>query len=254
MTLSPSPPKAASRSKPRTGPIKLGNVALDKGPRTAGVIVDGRAQSAARKAVSAGADILEVRADTFADTSPEKLKKILTELKGLGRPLLLTVRSAKEGGKKALGNRQRELLYTTLMPFVDAVDVELSSSAILENVIKSARGHKKTVVISYHNFKSTPGEKRLREIITRARAKGADIVKIAARANRADDLKRLGSLLAGQGDLIIIAMGETGRASRVFFPMLGSLLTYGSITSSTAPGQMSLREIKREFLRYGFGK
>ena len=139
------------------------------------------------------------------------------------------------------------------MPLVDAVDIELGSSAILKDVVGSAKDNNKKVIISYHNFKTTPGNGRLQDIIARAREKGADIVKIAAFARSPQDLKRLASLLAGQDDLIVIAMGERGKASRVFFPMLGSLLTYGSVTASTAPGQMTLREIKRELKKYGFG-
>jgi len=219
----------------------------------AGVIAGERAQSAARKAVRAGADILELRADTFADASAEAMRSVITGLKGLGKPLLLTIRSRKEGGAHQIPDRERAKLYTALMPLVDAVDIELGSRAILKDVVKSAKDNNKKIIISYHDFKATPGERKLQDIIAGAREKGADIVKIAAFAKGPEDMKRLASLLAGQDDLIVIAMGEYGRASRVFFPMLGSLLTYGSVTASTAPGQMTLREIKREFTRYGFG-
>lgn len=244
----PSPTK-----KVRTGAIKLGGITL-KGPRTAGVIVHGRWLAAAEKAIKAGADILELRADTFPDASAGALETVIKGLKALGAPVLLTVRSPKEGGAQAMGDKEREALYLSLMPLADAVDIELGSSAILKNVVKSARGHNKKVIISYHNFKAAPGDKRLQDIIGRARGHGADIVKIAAFAKSPVDMKRLGALLAGQRDLIVIAMGEHGKASRVFFPMLGSLLTYGSTGTSTAPGQMTLRELKREFARYGFGE
>ncbi|GMR05375.1 MAG: type I 3-dehydroquinate dehydratase [Thermodesulfobacteriota bacterium] len=234
--------------------MKLGGVTLGSGPTTAGVIVEGREKAAAKRAARAGADILELRADTFRDASADAMETIIRELKKLGKPLLLTIRSRKEGGLRHIPDKKREALYLALAALVDAVDIELSSSAILKNVVESARGNNKKVIISYHNFKATPGNGRLQDIIARARGMGADVVKIAAFARGPEDLKRLGSLLAGQDDLIVIAMGEYGKASRVFFPMLGSLLTYGSVTASTAPGQMTLREIKREFLRYGFGK
>lgn len=239
--------------KARGEAVRLGGVTLTGGLRTAGVIVEGRAQSAAKKAAEAGADILELRADTFADASAVAMQTVMRGLKGLGKPVLLTIRSRKEGGIHPMGDRERATLYTALMPMADAVDIELGSSAILKDVVKSAKGNNKKVIISYHNFKATPGGGKLQDIIARAREKGADIVKIAAFARSPEDLKRLAALLAGQNDLIVIAMGEYGRASRVFFPMLGSLLTYGSVTASTAPGQMTLREIKREFARYGFG-
>ena len=269
MTLSPQSSKDAPRrsatgpakgpatqeplKKSRGGGVRLGGVALAASPRTAGVIVEGRVQSAAKKALRDGADILELRADTFPDASAGAMRTVITGLKNLGKPVLLTIRSRKEGGVHQIPDRERAKLYTALMPLVDAVDIELGSSAILKDVVGSAKDNNKKVIISYHNFKTTPGNGRLQDIIARAREKGADIVKIAAFARSPQDLKRLASLLAGQDDLIVIAMGERGKASRVFFPMLGSLLTYGSVTASTAPGQMTLREIKRELKKYGFG-
>lgn len=253
MTLSPPSSKDAPRKKARAGAMKLGGVTLAGGLRTAGVIAGGRALSSAKKAVGEGADILELRADTFPDASPGAMQAVMKGLKALGKPLLLTIRSAREGGASRMGDGDRERLYTALMELADAVDIELGSGAILGNVVKSAKRKNKKVIISYHNFKATPGGAVLQGIIARAREKGADIVKIAALAKGPEDLKRLAALLAGQNDLIVIAMGERGRASRVFFPMLGSLLTYGSVTASTAPGQMTLREIRRELARYGFG-
>ena len=128
--------------------MKLGKVALDKGPITAGVIVHGQERSAAKKAVRAGADILELRADTFPDASPGTMETVIRELKKLGKPLLLTIRSRKEGGARTMGDRQRERLYAALMPLADAVDIELSSGAILGNVVESAKSHNKKVIIS----------------------------------------------------------------------------------------------------------
>ena len=269
MTLSPSSLIGAPRTsgtgpakglaaqvplkKARVGAIMLGGVTLSGGLRTAGVIVEGRPQPAAKKAVDAGADILELRADTFADASAAAMQTVIRGLKGLGKPVLLTIRSLSEGGVHQMPDRDRAALYIALMDMADAVDIELGSSAILKNVVASAKDNNKKVIISYHNFKTTPGDRKLQDVIARAREKVTDIVKIAAFAKSPEDLKRLGALLAGQNDLIVIAMGECGRASRVFFPMLGSLLTYGSVTASTAPGQMTLREIKQEFSRYGFG-
>lgn len=232
--------------------MKVGGIELGRAPRAAGVIVEGREAAAAKKAAAAGADILELRADTFKDADAGKIERTLREIKAIGKPVLLTIRSAKEGGKYPITDRKREALFKTLMPLADAVDIELSSSGILENVVNSAKSHKKKVIISYHNFKSTPGDRKLLELASDARAAGADIVKIAAYARGTEDLRRLAGFLIDFKDLIVIAMGGHGSASRVFFPMLGSLLTYGSITGQTAPGQMPLSEIKRELRRYGF--
>lgn len=222
------------------------------GPKAAGVIVEKIDIGAVKKAVSVGADLLEVRVDSFSDLDPASLAENLKKLKKIsGLPIILTVRSKKEGGIKPLSDRTRAALFDALIPYSDIIDIELSSSGIIENVVDSAKRRGKKVIISHHDFKSTPGDGALRKIIEKSRGKGADIVKVAARASTFKDLKRLAGVLLGADDLIIIAMGSTGAASRVFFPMIGSLITYGSITGSTAPGQMTLKEIKKEFKKYG---
>lgn len=221
------------------------------GPAVAGVIVGKVKDSTVKKALRDGADILEVRVDTFKETDPEALKK---DLKAIRRslPVLLTVRSVREGGAAPIKDKKRAEVFEALMPFADIVDIELSSGGILKNVVNSARRHGKRVIISYHNFKATPGVKALQDIVKKARRSGAGIIKIATMVNGPEDLRRLAKILSGSDGLIVIGMGEKGACSRVFFPMLGSLITYGSIDRPTAPGQLSLKEIKKEFGRYGF--
>ncbi|MBI5468583.1 MAG: type I 3-dehydroquinate dehydratase [Deltaproteobacteria bacterium] len=221
------------------------------GPVVAGVIVGELKGSTVKKAIRDGADILEVRVDTFKDRDPEAIKKDLKTI-GSALPLLLTVRSVKEGGANPITDKKRAEIFEALMPFADMVDIELSSGGILKTVVNSASRHGKQVIISYHNFKATPGVKALQDIVRKARRSGAGIVKIATFVKGPEDLRRLAKILSEFNDLIVIGMGGPGACSRVFFPMLGSLITYGSIDRPTAPGQIALKEIKKEFGRYGF--
>lgn len=219
-------------------------------PMAAGVIADRVDSKALKRAIAEGADLLELRVDTFKDLDPEALEKDIRAVRGR-LPLLITVRSVKEGGVNRIPDKKRLEIFNALMPFADMVDIELSSGKILKNVIDSARRQGKKVIVSYHDFKSTPGLKILQDIIKKARNSGADFVKIAAFAKSREDVKRLARILTDHEGLIVIAMGEASKGSRVFFPMLGSLVTYGSITAATAPGQMTLKEIKREFRFFG---
>jgi 3-dehydroquinate dehydratase-1 len=235
--------------------MKLGDVELVGAPRAAGVVAGGLRLCTVRKAISAGADLLELRVDTFAEADPSVLAKRIEGLKAsVGKlpPLILTVRSEKEGGGRAIPDKTRAAIFKTLMPLIDAIDVELSSGRLLADAAADAMRHGKKVIASYHNFTSTPDARRLREIIRRGFLAGADMVKIAAMAKGPDDLKRLAGVLLENTGVIVIAMGEYGALSRVFFPMLGSLITYGSVNDRTAPGQMPLRTIKKEFRLYGF--
>lgn len=224
---------------------------LRHAPRVAGVIAGSLSVAAVKKAVRLGADIIEVRVDTFAKRDPARLADCLMKIKADSAasqaPILLTIRSVKEGGKLPLTDGERLALFTTLMPFADLVDIELSSGRLLKDVLNLKKRHGVKLIVSYHNFASTPESAALRHIIKKGRAAGADYVKIAAAANDGAAVKRLTGLLTAQSGLIIIAMGDYGSPSRVFFPLIGSLLTYGSITASTAPGQMAATEIKKSW-------
>lgn len=218
----------------------------------AGVIIGRIDNRVVAKAVSQGADILEVRLDTFDGLTPVKAEKALKHLREItSLPILLTLRSSREGGASEISDKERLDIIREAIHYADIVDIELGARRVLKNVIDLAHETGKPAIVSYHNFKATPGTKVLADIISKARSAGADLVKIAAFANKKEDIRRLARLLPDSDDLVIIAMGPIGVASRVFFPILGSRITYGSVTGKTAPGQMSLKEIKKEFLRYG---
>lgn len=226
---------------------------IGSSPLIAGVIAEEAKKATIRKAVKGGADILEFRADTFKSLEIPHLSGEIKKVRDLGKlPVLLTVRSKKEGGARSIPERERERIFEALIPFADMIDIELSSSGSLKNVLNFARRQGKKVILSYHNFKSTPSPEKLRAIVKKGRAAGADLVKIAACAKGPEDIKKLTGLLMEFKDLIVIGMGPYGAFSRVFFPFVGSAVTYGSISAKTAPGQLTLDEIKKEFDFYDF--
>ncbi len=228
-----------------------------KKPAIAAVVADVINPERIEDAVKNGARLLELRIDTFKDRDAERLKKEVSQLKkkkALQKiPFILTVREKKEGGRFHIVDADRAALFASLMPYADIIDIELESSAILKETIRLAKKNKKKVIISCHDFKATPGEKTLESIIRRSLEAGADIVKIACHAGNREDLKRLAGLLLRHNDLIVIAMGGYGACSRILFPAMGSLLTYGSISRNTAPGQMPVGEINKLFECMGLG-
>ncbi len=233
--------------------MKFGRIELGKVPGVAGVIVDSIDRGRLKKAVREGADLVELRLDTLRKRDPASIVKTLRLFRSEGAvPLVLTVRSKAEGGRYTVKDPERLELFNSLIPYVDAVDIELGSRKILAQVVKTAKRYKKRVIVSYHNFKKTPQPETLRTTVKRARRSGADIVKIAVRAKNRNELKRLAGLLLEGSDMIVIATGNYGTVSRVFFPILGSLITYGSVTRSTAPGQLPVRDIKTKLRAFGF--
>lgn len=230
----------------------LGGLALGKAPIICAVIVKSFESREINKALKTGADMLEIRLDTFTKREIKQAGEALKRLKARNIPTLLTIRSAKEGGKGRLTETERLALFTEFIPLASAIDIELSSKSILQKVIKAAKSKKKLVIVSFHDFKATPGNKRLLSIIKDARDVGADIVKLATKTKGDGELKRLAGLLSENKDLIVIAMGSGGAASRVFFPMLGSLITYAGIAGANAPGQLSINKLKSELRLFGY--
>ncbi len=225
--------------------MRFGRLTLGSKPRIGAVITGCISPSVLREAKRDGADLLELRIDTFRRRDVEVLKEDVASARKVGLPLLLTVRSSKEGGRAGMDERERLLLYRELTPLVDAVDVELGAASIVKDVVRVATEGGKKVILSYHNFGATPDERRLRALVVRGRRLGADVVKIATTVKEREDLKRLAALLLKEENLIVVGMGRKGLVTRVFFPYLGSLLTYATVSRKTAPGQPGLKELRR---------
>lgn len=224
--------------------MKIGKLEVGNTPKIAAVITDGEDKRAIAEAKRNGADLLELRIDCFKKRDAASLQKIVKHIKSEGLPLLATIRSKAEGGKSGISEKERLRLFQNIMPLVDAVDIELGSKKILKHVIKTAHGLNKKAIVSYHNFKNTPEQKRLETIVKNCKRAGGDIVKIAAFALKKKDVIRLAALTLSHKNIIVVAMGRLGIASRIFFPAIGSLLTYCSVTKSSAPGQLSLKDAK----------
>ncbi|MEK6531710.1 MAG: type I 3-dehydroquinate dehydratase [Deltaproteobacteria bacterium] len=218
-------------------------------PNIAAVVADVIDPKGIKQAIKSGAGLLELRIDTFKDRDIERLKKEVSGLKRIKTlrkiPFILTVRDKKEGGRFYIKDADREAIFSSLMPYADFIDIELKSSAILGETIRLAKKNGKKVILSCHDFKATPGGKTLESTIRRSLVAGADIVKIACLAKNRQDLKRLAGLLLRHKGLIVIAMGRYGACSRILFPAIGSVLTYGSISRKTAPGQMPAGDIHK---------
>ncbi len=209
-------------------------------PNVAVSFKDGVLPEIINKTRQEGMDIAELRVDLFSSSSPAIVLKEINKFKNV--PVLATIRSRKEGGKWKGSETARLALYQKLIPKADAVDIELSSSKINRKVISAARKAKKTVILSFHDFKKTPPLKSLYGILNKAKALGADIVKIAALIKKPSDLQTLAEFTLANSwqKIIVIGMGEKGSVSRVAFPCFGSLLTFAHIGEASAPGQLDL--------------
>jgi 3-dehydroquinate dehydratase/shikimate dehydrogenase len=179
------------------------------------------------------ADIVELRLDCLATV--EDLQRVLN---GISRPVILTLRPTEQGGHRELDRHAREAFWKTA-PRTDWWDVEsdLAPDADWSRVI-----------VSHHDFSGIPDN--LTQIYERLAAMPARVVKIAVQANDVVDCIPVFQLLErarNEGrELIAIAMGNAGIATRILGPSRGAFLTYAALAdeSATAPGQITAPKLR----------
>jgi len=215
------------------------------------VSFDDRASDAEIEAFrAAGLDVAELRIDQFADHDVAHVVAETDRYDGLAT--IATIRSAAHGGGWTGTDDEVVALLEAVLPSVDAIDVELSSLELLAPLIASAKAAGRVVIVSHHDFERMPGAADLAAMAAQAKQAGADIVKLAAMANGTDDVRALAAFTVERADLglITIAMGEHGMASRVFFPALGSALTFAFGSNTPVSGQLSFAETMAELRRF----
>jgi 3-dehydroquinate dehydratase/shikimate dehydrogenase len=192
-------------------------------------------------AAEAGADLVELRIDSYtADIEG------LTELiRGSVVPCIVTCRAKYEGGDCELSDAERASLLHQLSDFASYVDFELkaldSATILADNENNRAR-----VIVSAHDFAGRP--ERLYNLIEKMNASWGQINKLVwmARSIR-DNIEAFEILQSRQKPTIALCMGEAGLISRVLTKKFGGFLTFAGLTSDsgTAPGQVSIHDMKR---------
>ncbi len=194
-----------------------------------------------------GMDVVEFRVDRFTRHDPDHVTAVVGRAAGI--PRLATIRAAAEGGGWSGTDDERMTLFGHLMPVVDAVDIELSSTAILDRVARAAHDHGRVVIGSFHDFDGTPTTDALAAIVQHGIDHGVDVVKMATMVRTDRDLGRLARLATDDHGtaLIVIGMGARGAPSRLLFPFLGSRLTFAAVGEPSAPGQLPLAAMADTF-------
>lgn len=203
------------------------------------------------------ADLIEWRIDHFlavGDLEAVIRTGRMIRNKAAAVPLLLTCRSTREGGQSiALSDKEVVLLYSELCRAgcVDLVDVEMDSDVThLLTSIESARAMGIGVVLSWHDFHSTPAIELLAARFQRAFELGADVAKVAVMPLQPDDVLTLLAATAHSSrtlpiPLVSMSMGALGALSRIAGWMFGSAVTFAAGRNPSAPGQLSVSEVRQ---------
>jgi len=222
--------------------LSIGTCVLGNKPRLAIALRDDVTRSDADLYFGLGVDMVEMRVDQFSSTEAQDVIAHLRQFSDI--PCIGTIRYRQEGGSWSQDEHSRLALYQQIIPYVQAIDIEINADNINLDCVHAAKEKNLTVIGSYHDFNKTPGKDVLEEILEKGKCLGVDIVKIASCCKDSGDLRTLARFLLDHEDeaLIGIGMGDAGAPSRILFPFLGSLITYTFAGKPSAPGQFSCEE------------
>ncbi len=241
--------------------IRIGRVRIGESPKLVATVTSPQKLSRLAEAKRDGADIAELRLDYLAHWPEERIVATVKKAAAASDlPLIATLRTPREGGARRDGflsdEKRREALFKRIIPLIQAVDIELSSS-ILAEVIAAAKRENKTAIVSYHHFQSTPSLTRLRSLANLCKAKGGDIVKLVTVTQTPVEMIRLLSLLNERPchPLAAFAMGRYAMLSRLMAHFFRSSLLYAGLSSnnsavSAAPGQPAVLEFREALKRF----
>ncbi len=191
------------------------------------------------------ADLIELRMDYLREPGLAIL------LQGRQKPFIVTHRRKEEGGRYWVNERRRVgLLEEAIDLDVDFVDIEIGTERpLLHELITHKKGTQ--TILSFHDFQGTPSLRELKRICDRMTRWGADIVKIVTFAKSWEDNLLILSLIPyarkrGQ-EIVAFCMGEKGKMSRIFAPLMGAVWTYAALNKNrtSAPGQLTVQELKK---------
>jgi 3-dehydroquinate dehydratase/shikimate dehydrogenase len=192
-------------------------------------------------AVSAGADMVELRVDIRDDEFTEAfLRKLVHDCP---LPCIMTCRPASEGGNSDLPDSAR---LGQLAIGVDAgaayIDVELRTYEKSSGDVPTGS----RLILSAHDFKGRPD--RMYNLISEMAQSRSDVNKVVwmTRSIR-ENLEAFEILRQRQKPTIALCMGEAGLISRVLAKKFDAFLTFASLRdeSATAPGQVTVHDMKR---------
>lgn len=201
---------------------------------------------AAAKKVERLGDVIEIRLDTLRPPAVSPF------MERLHCPLLFTNRSVEEGGAYEGAEVERvSLLFEAIRQGAAYVDIELATARhVRDPLVDAARTSKTKLIMSWHDFKETPANNHLQEVVREQHRTGARIGKVVTMAHSHYDVLRVLNLqiLAAElkFPLIAFCMGPIGAISRLATTRLGGFMTYAapSAEKATAPGQFPLETLQ----------
>lgn len=196
-----------------------------------------------------------VRDNSFLELRLDYLSNPAAALPRLGRFLkerpeatvIATCRRAVNGGKfRGSAVSQLEFLLRAADVGCHIADVEIETVDDLKRGEFEKLRRAVSTVLSFHDFRAT---RKLEETFARLIKVPSDFYKVVSTATCLEDNVRMIKLIENHArdySMVGFCMGEAGLISRVLSLRAGALFTFASISAAeqTAPGQLSLRELR----------
>ncbi|MGT2638105.1 type I 3-dehydroquinate dehydratase [Streptococcus ratti] len=209
---------------------------------------------AAAQAKELDCDVIEWRID-FYEFVEEAQKVAALSLKvkeAAQKPVLVTFRTAKEGGAHEIPDALYFEIYRTILAQgrADLIDLELfMNQTEVQKLIELAHEKGTKVIMCNHDFDATPAKGEIVRRLTMMEECHADICKIAVMPQSSHDVLTLLQATAeryasAQTPLITMSMGALGMVSRVSGEVFGSSATFGAAAKASAPGQVPVSELR----------
>ena len=192
-----------------------------------------------------GVDIIEWRADVLPKDDIITVAPAIFE-KFAGHEIIFTIRTSKEGGQLTLTSEE----YVGLIREIDAIyhpdyiDFEYySHKDVFSQMLDFPN-----LVLSYHNFEEMPED--IMEIFSELTSLAPRVVKIATMPKTEREVLDLMNYTRGfksinpEQEFATMSMGKLGRISRLASDLVGSSWTFASLDQASAPGQVSLNNMK----------
>lgn len=202
-------------------------------------------------------DFIEWRIDFYNDIYD--IKKILNTIKKLRQiigniSLIFTCRCKYEGGNKEIDNKTRYNLIKEVVSTgcIDIVDIEAANEeSFIIDISKIIKEYNCRLILSYHNFLYTPAKVDIINRLYKAQEFGADIAKVAVMPkSQKDVLVLLNATLEAKESgvkipIITLSMDSLGMMTRIVGGEYGSYLTYAMDELPSAPGQISIDDLRK---------
>lgn len=212
----------------------------------------------AKKAVLSGADCVEWRADFFSGCREiESIRSMLRVLRAaVGElPMIFTLRTKEQGGEAELSSEQYEYICTEAAASgqIDAVDIEYPRRNVFgkgSEFWKRAFERNVRAILSMHFWERMPERDEWFELLNVMQESPADLIKVAVMPRNEEDVVHLSSWATvfrqagNRKPMIVIAMSEMGKISRIEPQRFGSAMTFAYVDKPSAPGQIEIGELK----------